>query len=232
MPAVINMAEGAAPSTPAAGTHNLYVDTDGDWHILDDGGNDHTLATTAIELGTANVADDAITTAKIDDEAVTNAKLAQMDEATIKGRAADAGTGAVTDLTAAQLAAILADYLGGGTTDADWTNFSSLGSYWSSSGAEYPANSYLAYAPPGYRMVGGVVYVRGAVTLSNNTSSPVATLPEGYRPAYNMVFAIGIASASSKATELCYVETDGQIYIPDDNIAYTYHLDGISFVPA
>lgn len=43
----------------------------------------------------------------IDDDVVTNAKAANMAEATIKGRAASAGTGDPTDLTAAQVAAIL-----------------------------------------------------------------------------------------------------------------------------
>jgi hypothetical protein len=41
------------------------------------------------------------------DDSVTNAKLADMAEATVKGRAAGAGTGDPTDLTASQLAAIV-----------------------------------------------------------------------------------------------------------------------------
>lgn len=43
----------------------------------------------------------------IDNSAVTNAKLANMAEATIKGRASGAGTGAPVDLTATQATAIL-----------------------------------------------------------------------------------------------------------------------------
>lgn len=47
----------------------------------------------------------------IADDAVTNAKLADMAQATIKGRAAGAGTGDPTDLTAAQVKAIITPIL-------------------------------------------------------------------------------------------------------------------------
>lgn len=55
----------------------------------------------------------------IKNDAVTNAKLANMVEATIKGRAAGAGAGDPTDLTAAQVATILSSVL----VVADITNF-------------------------------------------------------------------------------------------------------------
>jgi hypothetical protein len=48
-----------------------------------------------------------IATAGIAGDAVTNAKLADMAQATVKGRAAGAGTGDPTDLTATQVAAIV-----------------------------------------------------------------------------------------------------------------------------
>lgn len=54
-----------------------------------------------------------VTTAKINTNAVTNAKLAQMAQATIKGRAASSGTGDPVDLTADQTIAIINT----GTTD-------------------------------------------------------------------------------------------------------------------
>lgn len=57
--------------------------------------------------------------AVIKNDAVTNAKLANMAEATIKGRAAGASTGDPTDLTAAQVATILSSVL----VVADITNF-------------------------------------------------------------------------------------------------------------
>jgi hypothetical protein len=46
-------------------------------------------------------------TLTVDSDVISNTKLANMVEATIKGRAAGAGTGDPTDLTAAQVAAIL-----------------------------------------------------------------------------------------------------------------------------
>lgn len=50
---------------------------------------------------------DTVGTAQIDNDAVNNSKLDNMAEATIKGRAAAAGTGSPQDLTAAQVATIL-----------------------------------------------------------------------------------------------------------------------------
>jgi hypothetical protein len=48
----------------------------------------------------------------VDNDAVTNAKLANMTQSTIKGRAAGAGTGDPTDLTATQTTAILDNMVG------------------------------------------------------------------------------------------------------------------------
>jgi hypothetical protein len=45
----------------------------------------------------------------IDSSSVTNAKLANMAQSTIKGRAASAGTGTPTDLSVAQVVAIIGD---------------------------------------------------------------------------------------------------------------------------
>jgi hypothetical protein len=71
--------------------------------------------------------DGSITTAKVADNAITNAKRANMEQATISGRAAGAGTGAPVDLTAEQVRTIigpfsssatgLAPASGGGTTN-------------------------------------------------------------------------------------------------------------------
>lgn len=230
--AVLNMAEGSAPSTPGAGTHSIYVAADGAWHTIDDAGTDKTLATTDITLVTANITDLNVTTGKLADAAVTSAKMANMAEATVKGRAAAAGTGAPTDLTAAELATILAAYLPSGATDADWTTIT-LNSPWTSSGSEYPGNVSLTYAVPGYRKVNGIVYLRGACSVTSNTSTALgSSLPEGYRPAFQAVFSIAIASPSSNATELIYITDTGSLYIPDEALSTTYHLDGICFVPA
>ena len=69
-------------------------------------------ATVAWDFGTPgqallNVVAGSIGTASLTDGNVTNAKLANMAEATVKGRAAGAGTGVPVDLTATQATAIL-----------------------------------------------------------------------------------------------------------------------------
>lgn len=61
----------------------------------------------------------------IADEAVTNAKLAHMAQSTLKGRAAGAGTGDATDLTATQARTILNVEDGADVTDA--TNVAAAG---------------------------------------------------------------------------------------------------------
>ena len=66
-----------------------------------------TVAALTELTGDVTASGDGVQAATITDEAVTNAKLAHMAQALIKGRAAGAGTGDVTDLTAAQVRAIL-----------------------------------------------------------------------------------------------------------------------------
>jgi hypothetical protein len=62
----------------------------------------------------------------VPDDAVTNAKLADMVQATIKGRAAGAGTGDPTDLTDAQVAAIITATNTFQPLDADLTELAAL----------------------------------------------------------------------------------------------------------
>jgi hypothetical protein len=75
-------------------------------------------------------------TTSIANDAVTNAKLANMAQATIKGRASGAGTGDPTDLTAAQARTVLgvnlvSTYSGSGSWDKDptavWIDFVLVG---------------------------------------------------------------------------------------------------------
>lgn len=219
MAAVINMTEGAAPSTPGANTHDLYVDTSGNWHILDDAGTDKTLASTADVFATANIAD----------EAIVNAKLADMDEATIKGRAASAGTGVPVDLTAAQVATILAGSFPA-IGDADWTTITPFGTGYTTAATLYP--STYTYAVPGYRKMSGLVHLRGAVR-TGGTSLGVAlgTLPAGYRPAADFMASCASATSSARAAVTLIVMTTGEVWLPGAANT-TYHLDGISFAPA
>lgn len=58
-------------------------------------------------VASASVVAGSIGTTQLADGAVTNAKAADMAQATVKGRAAGAGTGDPQDLTAAQVAAII-----------------------------------------------------------------------------------------------------------------------------
>jgi hypothetical protein len=66
-----------------------------------------------------------VATAGLADDAATNAKLANMAEATIKGRAAGAGTGDPTDLTAAQVRAIIGS--SGATLNVNTTTTGNVG---------------------------------------------------------------------------------------------------------
>jgi hypothetical protein len=64
---------------------------------------------------TAGAQDEAaklVETADVSDDQITNAKLAEMVEATVKGRAAGAGTGNPSDLTAAQVLTLLGAFAG------------------------------------------------------------------------------------------------------------------------
>lgn len=220
MAAVLQLAEGAAPSTPGSGYHDLYFDTSGLLHILTDGGANTTVATTDIVAATVNIAD----------EAVTNAKLAHMAEETIKGRASGAGTGDATDLTAAQVGAILAGEFPA-LGDAAWTDLT-LTTGWTVSGTLYPTSvrGYTpTYAAPGYRKVGGIVYLRGAVNCDSATATPIATLPADYRPAAPLLVNVVRSSSASQGTLYLLIGTDGTLQVNSSDTSYTYFFDGICF---
>lgn len=221
MAAVLQLAEGAAPSTPGSGYHDLYFDTSGDPHILKDDGTNKTLAYTDISCATANIAD----------EAVTNAKLAHMAEETIKGRASGAGTGDATDLTPAQVAAILADQFPA-LGDAAWTTLT-LATYWTETSV-YPTTlgSYTpTWVAPACRLIGGICYLRGHVRSSSNSADYVfATLGAGYRPAADTWLPIYYSNSTTTFAESwVLIKTNGELLIPNRSNAYCYHLDGICF---
>lgn len=98
-------------------------------------------------------------TAGIANDAVTNARLANMAQATIKGRATGAGTGDPTDLTADQVLAILA------TGTANWSAYTTT---WSTSGTQ-PAigNGTLAAA---FARVGNTIHFQIALTAGSTTT--------------------------------------------------------------
>ncbi len=217
MAAVLMLAEGSAPSTPASTYHDLYVAADGAWHILDDAGADRTLATTADVFATANLAD----------EAVTNAKLANMDEATIKGRAAAAGTGVPVDLSVAQVATILAGQFAP-ANEAAWTTLT-LGANYTTAATLYPTGP--TYALPGCRKVGGVVHLRGVCRTTATGSQIMATLPAGYRPEADGLYTVNVFTSSTSLHAHVYIYANGEMYTAETATS-TFHLDGISFIAA
>ena len=115
----VTLLEQASDPTNAANKGILYTKDVGgitELFFIDSAGTVKQLTTN----GALSIAAGAIGTTELADEAATNAKLAHMAQATIKGRAAGAGTGDATDLTAAQLVDIIetADGAGSGL-DAD-----------------------------------------------------------------------------------------------------------------
>lgn len=206
---VINMAEGAAPSAPGAGTHILYVDTGGAWHILDSANDNRTLMTT-----------DA--TATIADGSIVNGDLADMAQSTIKGRAAAAGTGAPVDLTVEQLVTMLESAIGALLPqEADWQNISLAAT--SPDGPIYA----IGTAPvPQYCSLGGTVMLRGGTGfLPDGVYTTLGTLPEGFRPEYNGVY----VSMVDAAYRFVVIGADGVI---SSNQTGGVYLNGICFVPA
>jgi hypothetical protein len=207
------MAEGAAPSTPLAGTHLAYVATDGVWHIINPAGSDRALMTT-----------DATPT--IADGAIVNADLANMAEATVKGRAAGAGTGVPVDLTAAQLVTMLESEVASLLpAEADWQNLPLDATYTAAataiSGHPFPVLQYCS--------LGGMVMLRGGIkNLTPGGFITFGTLPEGFRPEYDGAY-LTVRKATSFAPSFLVISSAGVL----SSVSTTDHfLDGICFVPA
>lgn len=217
MAAVLQLAEGAAPSTPGSGYADLYADTSANWHTLSDAGADKTLATTADVFATANLAD----------ESVTLVKMAHLAESTMLGRAAAAGTGDVTALTAAQVATILAGQFAP-ANEAAWTTLT-LGANYTTAATLYPTGP--TYALPGCRKVGGVVHLRGVCRTTATGSQILATLPAGYRPEADGLYVVNVFTSSTSLHAHIYIYANGEMYTAETATS-TFHLEGISFIAA
>jgi hypothetical protein len=87
-----------------------------DLNIILENGVD-TIAIVDGAVTTEKIADGAITTEKIENNATTNEKLADMPEATLKGRSAGSGTGDPEDLTREEASVILINDVGLTATD-------------------------------------------------------------------------------------------------------------------
>ena len=124
-------------------------------------------------------------TSGLDDAAVTNAKMANMAQATVKGRAASAGSGAPTDLSASQLATIVNSVGIFHAIPGTWTSLTL--------GAGVSASSL--YGTPKYRINGDVIEFKGGVTSASSGTVTVCDLPT---PAYPI---------SGESHTFCHVNT-------------------------
>ncbi len=112
-----------------------------------------------------------------------------------------------------------------GTTAPEAWKDVSLAAGWANYGAQYEG--------PGYRREGGRVHLRGLVTRTDGVppaSSPIGTLPAGYRPAHRMIFSANGGPTSVRVD----VAPNGQIVWVAGMLGekdYT-SLDAISFAPA
>lgn len=215
MTATILITEGNAPTTPGAGTDSLYVAPDGKWHIMDDTGADKTLAITTDTL-------------QPETGSLTNAKLANMAQATIKGRAAAAGTGVPVDLTDAQVATILADSLAIPGSDTAWTAVTLEANY-VTTGTLRPS-AFSSYAVPGYRKAAGIVHLRGAAKCTG-AGYLMFTLPAGYRPEYDTIVIAAASNDGTPGMDYLVIYSDGEVH-SRASTNFTYHLDSVRFAPA
>lgn len=117
----------------------------------------------------------------IANDAVTNAKAANMAQSTIKGRAAGAGTGDPTDLTPAQVNAIL---------DLD------SGTYSPTRSAEANLDASITFASVKYYRVGSMVTVAGRFT-ANPTTTATPTSFEMTLPVASNIGAAGDVSGTA-----------------------------------
>jgi hypothetical protein len=138
--------------------------------------------------------------ADVKDASITNAKLANMAEATIKGRASGAGTGAPVDLTAAQARSIISAVgISGTPTNGRLAYFNSATTITESSYLDEDAvlqragtfiNGHLVYAQAQQEYLwdsgiaaDDVVTVDDTQTLTNKTlTTPTLTLKQGTNP--------------------------------------------------
>ena len=126
--------------------------------------------------------DGSVSTLKIIDAAVTNAKLANMAQATIKGRAAGAGAGAPADLTATQATAILNPFTGdagsGGLKGlvpapaaGDAPKFLKGDGTWGAISAGTVTSIDVSGGSSGLTFANGPVTISGTITLSGGQLS-------------------------------------------------------------
>lgn len=190
-PTDLTAAQAIAIIATADGTGSgLDADTLDGYHASD-------LATASHTHGTSGITDGAITTAKIATDAVDNARLANMAQATVKGRASSAGTGDPVDLTATEVRDIICTVDGSGSgLDADFLDGMQAAAFATAAHVHTTAWQNLtlsggcsagAYGTPQYRKNGDIVEFRGWVQFASGTFGSVSTLPVGHTPATDPV---------------------------------------------
>lgn len=232
-----------ASATPAittgpSGDGYALVNREGSWLGDNDyafSGVDLTLNFSDIELGErvevrivvaspipTTVSAGAIGSTELANNAVTNAKLADMVQATLKGRASGAGTGDPTDLTAAQVAAILASVisperfptLSNNTTDATNDLDFTTGSIWDSGYASRATLSALTKQLDANWAAGNSQGMRYSGAAIANTTYHIWAVwkADGADPDYYAT-PNGSAATEAAALTLLQAESGGANYI-------------------
>lgn len=232
-------ASGAGSGDPvdltAAQAVAIIVTADGAGTNLDadllDGQHAAAFAAVSHTHSTSGIDDGAVTAAKIATDGVDNARLANMAQATVKGRAAAAGTGDPGDLSAAQLIDILetADGTGSGL-DADTldgvqaTGFATAAHVHTTAWANLSLTvGCTAASPvPQYRLNGDVVEFRGFVQFAASGAGTIATLPGGHVPAVDPVKVVCIGSTH-------FWVTGGALYLYSMTSFTQYDLTGLRY---
>lgn len=182
--------------------------------------------------GTSGLDDGAVTAAKIAAGTIDNTRLANMTQATVKGRASSAGTGAPADLSANDLLNIIATVDGSGSLlDADFLDGYQAAVFALAGHTHITAWQNLtlaggcsagAYGTPQYRKNGDVVEFRGWVQFASGTFGSVATLPAGHTPATDPVKQCCLDTTY-------YWVSGGILYLYNYAAGTQYDLSGLRF---
>lgn len=149
----------------------------------------------ALEVQEKSITAGSVTTAMLADDAVTNAKAANMAQDTIKGRASGAGTGDPTDLSAAQVAAII-------NSSLSHTALTNIGS-----NSHTAIDSHIS-STASHGATGAVVGTTNTQTLDNKTLSKLLLSRSDLTLASDAITVTG-----------CYHRVDTQGGAATDNLA-------------
>lgn len=108
-------------------------------------------------------------------------------------------------------------------------NWEKLGedSGWITATLENSWVKFGSYELPSYRKIGSQVLLRGVFAHSGSAGSAAFTLPIGFRPAYQCVFAGGSYPPADPVDVFCI--TNGQVIIEYGGTPEQISIDGINF---